>query len=42
MRSVLNKRVGRLSNNFQRVGAINNTHAGKEFEEAERVFPISN
>ncbi len=25
-------------NNFQRVGAVSNTHAGREFEEAARVF----
>lgn len=25
-------------NNFQRIGAISNTHAGREFEEAARLF----
>ena len=25
-------------NNFQRVGAVSNTHAGREFEEAARIF----
>jgi len=27
-----------MENNFQRVGAISNTHAGREFEEAAQVF----
>jgi len=27
-----------MENNFQRVGAISNTHAGREFEEAARLF----
>jgi hypothetical protein len=27
-----------LDSNFQRVGAISNTHAGREFEEAARLF----
>ena len=27
-----------MDNNFQRVGAISNTHAGREFEEAARLF----
>ena len=27
-----------IENNFQRVGAISNTHAGRDFEEAARLF----
>jgi hypothetical protein len=27
-----------LDNNFQRIGSISNAHAGREFEEAARVF----
>jgi hypothetical protein len=27
-----------MNNNFQRVGAISNTHAGREFEDAARLF----
>jgi hypothetical protein len=27
-----------MENNFQRVGSINNTHVGREFEEAARLF----
>jgi hypothetical protein len=27
-----------IPTNFQRVGAISNTHAGREFEEAARLF----
>lgn len=27
-----------MNSNFQRVGAISNTHAGREFEEAARLF----
>ncbi|MDT4953140.1 MAG: hypothetical protein QOJ02_1278 [Acidobacteriota bacterium] len=27
-----------MENNFQRIGSISNTHAGREFEEAARLF----
>ena len=27
-----------MENNFQRVGAVSNTHVGKEFEEAAKLF----
>lgn len=27
-----------MANNFQRVGSVSNTHAGREFEEAARLF----
>jgi len=27
-----------MKNNFQRVGSISNTHAGREFEEAAQLF----
>jgi hypothetical protein len=27
-----------LANNFQRVGSVSNTHAGREFEKAAKVF----
>lgn len=27
-----------MANNFQRVGSVSNTHAGREFEKAARLF----
>jgi hypothetical protein len=27
-----------MENNFQRIGSISNTHVGREFEEAARLF----
>jgi len=29
-------------NNFQRIGAVSNTHAGREFEEAARLYFLEN
>jgi hypothetical protein len=28
----------RMENNFQRIGSVSNTHVGREFEEAARLF----
>lgn len=31
-----------IENNFQRIGSLSNTHAGREFEEAARLFFAAN
>jgi len=36
--AITNRNINRKMNNFQRVGSISNSHAGREFEEAARLF----